>query len=146
MRGNHDRPAPSIATLVTLNLLWAGFCALWTLGLALVLLYGIFLSDDQGEDFVGGVLGCTVLAVPGIVGLAVYSAAGIGLWMRRPWGYYLHWAGAILAALTCLGTIYTGFAIRIALRPEFAAAFFPQTVAQSGDSHERTHHIGGRSV
>ena len=89
-----------------------------------VLVYGIFYSGDKGEELFAGVAGSIMLALPGLAGLVVYFVAGIGLTRRTAYGYYFHFAGAILAVFTCLGIIYTVFALIFALRPEFSGAFF----------------------
>ena len=67
--------------------------------------------------------GETTPRVSGILGLVVFVIAGSGLLRRRIWGYYAHIVGAMLLAPTCLGMIYTVFAIVHAVRPEFRQAF-----------------------
>jgi hypothetical protein len=125
MRSDFQRATPAIAVFASVNFVLAGLCLLWILVLVAVIVYGIGFSGDRGAELVEGVVGAAFLAVPGIIGLGVYLVAGIGLVRRRPWGYYFHLAGAVMAALSCLGVIYTVLALVFALRPEFSAAFFP---------------------
>ena len=125
MQSDLQRVAPPIAVFAVLNFVLAGLCALWLLLMTGVLVYGIGFSGDRGEELAAGIVGSVALAVPGLVGLAVYLLAGFGLAQRKGWGYYCHCAGAVLTAFTCIGLVYTVFAFVFALRPEFSAAFFP---------------------
>jgi hypothetical protein len=120
-----QRTAPLITVFAILNFVLAGVCTLWLLFIATALIYGIGFSGDEGQELVYGVLGCVAAAAPGLLGLVVYFVAGFGLLHRKAWGYYFHLAGAGFAALSCIGIIYTVFAIVFALRPGFSAALFP---------------------
>lgn len=51
--------------------------------------------------------------------LATLTVGGIGLILRKPWGYYSHLTGSALVAVTCFGIVYTIPALAFALRPEF---------------------------
>ncbi|WP_143206687.1 hypothetical protein [Singulisphaera sp. GP187] len=61
-------------------------------------------------------LGFFALYLPALVTLTV---GGIGLILRKPWGYYSHLTGSALVAVTCFGIVYTIPALAFALRPEF---------------------------
>jgi hypothetical protein len=63
-------------------------------------------------------LGFFALYLPALVTLTV---GGIGLFLRKPWGYYSHLTGSALVAVTCFGIVYTIPALAFALRPEFKA-------------------------
>lgn len=65
-------------------------------------------------------LGLFALYLPALVAL---TAGGIGLILRKTWGYYSHVAGSALVAVTCFGVIYTILALAVALRPEFKEYF-----------------------
>jgi hypothetical protein len=126
-----ERPSPTITVFAALNFVLAGLCAVWLLCVAGMLVYGIGFSGDEGQELAAGVVGCLVIGLPGLLGLAVYAVAGWGLMRRQAWGFYFHFVGAVLAALTCVGVIYTVMAIVFALRPEFSAVFFPSGAARS---------------
>jgi hypothetical protein len=68
-----------------------------------------------------GAIGMLILYLPALVTLPI---AGVGLIMRRPWGYYSHLAGAALVAISIFGVIYTIPALAIALQPNFKDHFF----------------------
>jgi hypothetical protein len=55
--------------------------------------------------------------------LATLTVGGIGLILRKPWGYYSHLTGSVLVAVTCFGIVYTIPALAFALRPEFKEYF-----------------------
>ena len=131
MQSDSQRTAPTIAVFAILNFVLAGLCALWLVLIIAMLVYGIGFSGDQGEELAAGIIGSAVLAIPGLVGLAVYLVAGLGLLRHRGWGYYFHFAGAVLTAFTCVGLVYTVLAFVFAVRPEFSAVFFPS--ADQGD-------------
>lgn len=119
-----ERASPLITVYATVDFVLAGVCLLWALILASVLVYGVFFSGDTGRELAEGVVGCIVLGSPSLLGIPVFLLAGLGLVRRRTWGYVLHIIGAVLAALTCVGIIYTVFALIHAFRPEFSTAFF----------------------
>jgi hypothetical protein len=119
--------ASAIGAFAGLNFAFAGISLIGALLMGGVLIYGIFFSGDQGSDLAAGIAGSLVVAAPAVIGVIVYSLAGFGLLRRRAWGYYFHLAGAVLAALTCIGVIYTIVAFVFASRPEFSASFFPST-------------------
>jgi hypothetical protein len=116
----------SIAVFAVLNFVLAGLALLWALLIGAVLIFGILLSGDQADDLAEGVLGCLVLGVPSLFAMVVYLLAGVGLVRRRAWGYHFHLGGAVLAAFTCLGVVYTILAFVFATKPEFYGAFFAQ--------------------
>jgi hypothetical protein len=122
MRRNEEAGS-AVTVFAVFNFVFAGLCLLWLGVLALALGYGIFFSGDTGEELMSGVAGVILFAVPGVLGLGIYLAAGLGLVFRQPWGYYLHLAGAVLAILSCIGIVYTAFAFAFAFRPEFAESF-----------------------
>jgi hypothetical protein len=115
----------AITVFAVLNFALAGLSALWLLFWIGILVYGIGFSGDEGKELAAGVIGTAVLGLPGLAGLFVYVLAGFGLLRRAAWGYYLHFIGAALAALTCIGLIYTVLAIVVATQPDFRQAFFP---------------------
>ncbi len=117
-----DSPAVTVfaainLVLATISLFWAGL-----IGCALV--YGIFYSGDEGAELAAGVVGAMLVGSPAVIGVFVYFVASVGLFRRRPWGYYFHLAGAVLAAVTCIGAIYTIFAILFAIQSNFKASCF----------------------
>lgn len=113
----------TIRLFAILNFVFAGLCAIAVLFAGLVLFYGIFFSGDKGDELAAGVLGTMCIGFFPLLGAVVYSLAGFGLLKQKPLGYYLHIAGAVLAIFTCLGIIYTVFALMAAFRPEFSAVF-----------------------
>jgi hypothetical protein len=123
MRSVREPANPAIAVFTSLNFVLAGLCGLGVLGVLTVLVYGIFFSGDQGEELAMGVIGCVFVALIAFTGFLIYLMAGIGMARRRPWGYYLHCIGAVLAGLTLVGGIYTVFALMYAFRPEFSGVF-----------------------
>ncbi|MFN0018497.1 MAG: hypothetical protein ACKVP0_09575 [Pirellulaceae bacterium] len=126
MRSRHN-DVPSIQTFAVLNFILAAFCLMWLMFLLAILVFGVTLSGDQGEELLHGALGCFVLASPALAGLPLYLAAGFGLKRRTVWGFFCHCGGALLAALSCIGMIYTVIALVGALQRDFYAAFFPST-------------------
>lgn len=125
MRKESHSQTPAITVFAVINFVLAGLCVLWLLIIAAMLVYGVGFSGDEGEELAAGILGSVLLAIPGLVGVPVYLAAGLGLQWHRSWGYYFHCTGALLAALTCVGLVYTVAAFVFALRPEFSTTFFP---------------------
>src|SRR4051812_27039703 len=107
MRPIRQQPAPAIVVFTSLNLVLAGLSLVWALMLAAVLVSAVFFPDDKERDVAATVVGSVVLGLPGVLGVIVYSAACLGLMRRRAWGYYFHLGGAVLAAFTCLGVVYT---------------------------------------
>lgn len=125
--GYHQPPLPpadsiTVTIFAVLNCVLALLALVWTGFIGLALIYGIFYSGDQGAELAAGVLGSLFIGSPGAIGLIVYTVAGIGLLKRRSWGYYCHLAGAALAALSCVGVVYTIVAIVFAMQPEFKNA------------------------
>jgi hypothetical protein len=111
--------SPAVTVFAVINLVLAFSALLWAGIIGCVLVYGIFFSGDVGEELAAGVLGSLFVGSPGAIGLVVYSVASLGLFRRRPWGYYFHLAGAALALLTCIGAVYTIVAVIFAVQPEF---------------------------
>ena len=132
MQSALHRAAPAVAVFGIINFILAGICALWLVSIIAILVYGIGFSGDEGSELAKGILGGAVLTIPGFVGLPVHLLAGLGLLRHRGWGYYCHCAGAVLAAFTCVGLIYTVVAFVFALRPEFSAVFFPSADKNEG--------------
>jgi hypothetical protein len=124
MRDDSRSAEHSIALFSTLNFVLAGLCALWLVLMLAAVVYGIGFSGDQGKELATGILGSVILATPGLVGLPVYLFAGLGLLRHKAWGFCFHCTGAVLAAFTCVGVIYTVLAFVFAFRPEFSAVFF----------------------
>ena len=116
----------SIAVFAVLNFVFAGLGCAFSLIFVGVLVYGIYFSGDTGEELFAGIAGTICLATPAMISIPVFLTAGIGLWRRRRWGFYFHLAGAILAAFTCLGIVYTVLAIVYATQPAFSAALSPR--------------------
>lgn len=112
-----------ITVYAALNLVWAGICLIWVGMIGAVLVFGIFFSGDPADEMAAGVLGSLILGAPGLLGLVVFLLAGIGLLRRTNWGYYAHITGAVLAVFSCVGLIYTPFALIHALQPGFRRAF-----------------------
>ena len=129
-----SRTPQSVSTFVRINFLLAGLCLLVLGLLAAVLICGVFLSGDPADEIVAGVVGCAVLGAPVLLGLLIYGLAGLGLMRLRPWGYYLHIVGACLAGISCVGVIYTIFALIAAFSEEFKMAIFGYPVEmEDGD-------------
>ncbi len=123
-----------ITVFAILDFIFAALCFMWVGFMSMGVTYGVVGSSDQGEDLMASVLGCLLLASPCLIGLLVYSLAGLGLFKRRPWGYYAHIVGGFLAIFSCIGIVYTVFVLIYAFKPEFKAAFFaaePTRVFQS---------------
>ena len=124
----------TIAVFVALNFVLGGLCLLWLLLFLCVLIYGVFYSGDKGEELFAGVMGSVILGFPGLIGVIVYMIAGLGLLKRWKLGYYLHLVGAVLAAFSCIGLIYTIFAFIYAFRPGFFEEFSPASEMEAGFS------------
>jgi hypothetical protein len=121
---HHQATTPAITVFAALNFVLAGLCAVWLLLVGAILVYGIGFSGDRGKELATGIAGCVLFALPGLLALVIYLPAGFGLLRRRNWGYYLHCAGAVLAAFTCIGLVYAVPAFLFALQPEFSTPFF----------------------
>ena len=96
-----------------------GLDEIWSGSLGLNRLVGRVPRPEMIHEtpmFMAGFLGLFVLY---LLVLATLAGGGIGLILRKPWGYYSHLAGAALVAVTVFGVIYTIPALLIALRPEF---------------------------
>lgn len=65
-------------------------------------------------------LGYFILYLPALVTL---TAGGIGMLLRRRWGYSCHVAASVLIVVTCIGAAYTIPALAFAFRSEFKAYF-----------------------
>jgi hypothetical protein len=63
-----------------------------------------------------GSLGFFALYLPALVTL---TAGGIGLILRKPWGYTWHMAGSALVAVSIFGVVYTIPALLVAIQPWF---------------------------
>jgi len=122
----------TVRVFAVLDLLFAALSLVGLGVLSLIWTYGIFFSGDPIEDKIQGSFGVLLFALPVGVFVIVFLAAGIGLWKQREWGYYVHIAAAVLAALSIVGVIYTILALLFAFQPEFKAAFFDQPATQRG--------------
>jgi len=123
-----------IVVFGALNFVFAGICFLWSALNTSALIYGIFYSGDTEEKVKRGAIGLAILAFPGVMGVIVYSVAGLGLLKRWKLGYYVHLVGAVLAAFSCIGLIYTIFAFIYAFRPGFFEEFSPASEMEAGFS------------
>lgn len=119
-----DPSASQITMYAILNFVFAGPALIMTVLLGGTLVYGIFYSGDPPEEIMAGVSGSVVIGLPGLLGLVVFPTAGIGLLKRSTIGYYAHFVGAIIMAFSCLGIVYTVFALMHATQPAFRAHFF----------------------
>jgi hypothetical protein len=59
------------------------------------------------------------------------TLGGIGLVLRRIWGYYAHLSGAVFVAVTCFGFFYTVRALVIARCSESNEYFLSPAKANS---------------
>ena len=118
-------PADSAAVTVfaAINLVLAFGALAWTGFIACAMVYGIYYSGDEGDELVAGVVGSMCLGLPGVIGLVLFPVASLGLFRRRPWGYFFHIVGAALAALSCVGIVYTVIALIFAARTDFRNSF-----------------------
>lgn len=114
----------NVSTFAVLDFLFSGLALVGILCICAVLVYGIFFSGDPRGEIAAGVFGCFVLLLPLSVGFIVFLIAGIGLLKRKTWGYYLHIVASVLAVFSCIGIVYTVFALVFAFRPEFKSEFF----------------------
>ncbi len=127
-----DRPQPRgtrsggalVSTYAIINLAVAAVLVIPIVLLFCTLIYGVFYSGDPPEEMILGVAGVAFLGAPLLAGFAAFAMAGVGLIRRRRWGYYAHIVAAITAIFTCIGVIYTIFALLHAQRPEFQAQLF----------------------
>ena len=108
-----------VTTFAVLNFVIAAICIVIALLFGAVMIYGVYYSGDPPEKVQQGLLGSLIFAIPSVVGGVIYLLAGIGLSRRVQWGYYLHIVGAVLAVLSCVGVIYTVFALVVSLREDF---------------------------
>lgn len=114
-----ERAELAIGTFAILNLVFAAMASLGVLFFGVIMMFGIYYSGDPEEEVRDGILGSIILSFPFVVGLFVYLTAAIGLYKRTAWGYFFHMASAILTALSCIGIVYTFFAITWAAKPGF---------------------------
>ncbi|MFC2174099.1 hypothetical protein ACFLU6_15990 [Acidobacteriota bacterium] len=119
----------TVRAFMILNFVWAGFSAFGLILMLLAMVYGVAFSGDSGKDLAAGIFGCILFAIPCSAALGVYLAAGFGLLNAKIYGYYCHIAGAFLAIFTCIGIIYTVFALIYAFRDDFKQAFMQQPPA-----------------
>ena len=105
------------------NLVFAGNLLFWIVLLAGAVVYGVLFSGDPPEEIIAGVGGGIILGGGSAVAAVVYLLAGIGMLKGRPWGYYFHIAGAILASCSCMGFPYTIFAMIWAFKDDFKNEF-----------------------
>ena len=118
------KPGSSIPVFVALNFVLgavtAGVAAL--LGIACYVdVTNPSLTATEWEEMVAGV---TMVGVPCLMAGIIFVGAAIGLLRRSPLGYCLHLMGAGIAALSCVGVVYTIFAIRFAARESVRDVFF----------------------
>lgn len=112
-----------ISIFTVLSFVFSGICFVGMLPVFGVMGYGLFYSGDPSEDIIAGIISCLIMILPLFIGFVVFLCAGIGLLKRKGWGFYFHIAGSILAAFSCIGIIYTVFALIFAFKPEFKAEF-----------------------
>ncbi len=122
--GHYALRMAAVRTFAVIDFVLAAIAGLGALFFIGVLAFAVFWSGDTGQELAAGVVGVVLFLLPFAVATVLYLAAGIGLLRRRPWGYYLHAAGAVLAMFTVVGIVYTVFAIAYALRDDFKAEFF----------------------
>jgi hypothetical protein len=114
----------SVGVFAVLDFVLAGLSFLGVLAMVLGLFYGVFLSGDKGSELATGVLGCALIMLPFLASGVAAFLGGLGLLKRARWGYYAHIVASILAALSCLGIVYTVISLVFAFKPEFKAEFF----------------------
>ena len=131
-----ERPASLVPVFAAANICFAVLSFLGLLFWFAILVYGVLFSGDTGEDLVGGVIGSGLFIAVCLVATPLYAVAGVGLIRRAPWGYYCHLVGAILAVFSCLGVIYTVFALVFGLRPEFQEEFFRRRLRDRETEYE----------
>lgn len=92
-----------------------------------VLIYGVLFSGDPPDEIAAGVLGSLFLL--GIFGLGflAYAVAAVALLKRYRWGYYAHIVASVVAALSCLGIVYTVLGLVFAFNPAFKADLLGET-------------------
>jgi hypothetical protein len=131
-----ERSVSLVPVFAAANLCFAVLGLLGILFWSVVLVFGFLLSEESGEDLVDGVVGCGLFIAVCLVATPLYAVAGVGLIRRAPWGYYCHLVGAILAVFSCLGVIYTVFALVFGLRPEFQEEFFRRRLRDRETEYE----------
>lgn len=114
-----ERAEQAIVIFAILNLVFATMAFMGVLFFGVIMLFGIYYSGDPAEEVRDGILGSIILSFPFVLGTLVYGLAAVGLYKRTAWGYFFHMAGAILTALSCLGIVYTFFAMTWAAKPGF---------------------------
>ncbi len=122
MNGSKRSAAAIVFSIV--NLVFAGNLLLWIVLVIGAVIYGVLFSGDPPEEIFAGVAGGIILGGGSVVAAVVYLIAGIGMLKGRPWGYYFHIAGAILASCSCIGFPYTILAMIWAFKGEFKNEFF----------------------
>jgi hypothetical protein len=65
------------------------------------------------------------LIVPSFLSLLAFVFAGIGLFMRKSWGFYLHTACSLLAILSVVFIPYAIISLILSFKPAFKEIFFP---------------------
>lgn len=88
----------------------------------MIMFYGIFYSGDS-IDVIAMVSAfiLVLMILPSAFAMILFLLAGIGLMMRRTWGYYVHIIAAIGIGLTIIGLVYTIPVLFYSLKPEFRA-------------------------
>ena len=114
----------SVAVFAALNFVFGGLAACLAIFVALFVYEDVTtpgLSFTEREE---AVIAGIMIGAPSFVSAVIFATAGVGLLRRSTWGYTTHLMGAGIAALSCLGAIYSAFAIRFAARESFRNEFF----------------------
>jgi hypothetical protein len=73
------------------------------------------------EDILAVVL---FMVVPSFICFLTFLLAGIGLIMRKTWGFFLHIAGSVLAIVSVIFIPYAVVSLIFSFRPAFKNIFF----------------------
>lgn len=63
--------------------------------------------------------------IPSFLTFLTFLLAGIGLLMRRVWGFFFHIAGSALTILSLIFIPYSVISLVFSLKPAFRELFFP---------------------
>jgi hypothetical protein len=110
MPSHRHRAETTLHTLAVWNLVLAMLWGLWTAFWIFIVVFGMMTKKDE-QEIEDVMVGGAMLGFPGIVCCLIHLIAGFGLLKQRTWGYYFHVVGAIAAAFTCFGLVYTIYAL-----------------------------------
>ncbi len=96
------------------------------------LLYGAFFSGDSADVVLFGVVILSLAMLGLLIGAVLFAAAGVGLFLRHRWAYYLHIVACGLLSLTPIGALYGIPALVVALTPEFREYMFGPATRSAG--------------